>query len=478
MSSLKIIDNIPPPPSFIKAGFIKRGRQKLKILKSVQIGEDTGLFSICRHEGTKKIYLHRYAARGKINNFLENYEFIDKDYRSSLVPLTLEKAHEIMERIESNDPYSSVFIFYEKEATECEAFDRVQSEQEHQYTSTGIKFWRHQEQMLSYREEAGATVISTHISPEGACPLKCPYCSVTYRDTHSRIELDVIKDYVEKLQTRGLKAVILTGGGEPTAYKQFNELVQWLKYERGLSVALITNGTLGKRIEAKTLKAFSWVRVSINIFDNWETRIGDNFDIDELSDDCVVGCSMVYTVEHESTDNETTDRVEMLRKVAKIADRFNAKYVRLLPNCLLEQRHLISQHKALDHTLEQLGDTRFFHQYKVHGAPSTPVCHQSYFRPYLSEEPYHTDGTPGTVYPCDSVVLNDSFQHFAEEYQLCKAGDILDFLDRVIKPNFDPRERCKGCVFTDNVNMLGEWKDGKIDKFDNYPSPLGHEEFV
>ena len=56
------------------------------------------------------------------------------------------------------------------------------------------------------------TVISTHISTEGACNLKCLYCSVTYRDTHSRIDMDTIKDYVTKLKTRGLKAVILTGG--------------------------------------------------------------------------------------------------------------------------------------------------------------------------------------------------------------------------------------------------------------------------
>ena len=72
--------------------------------------------------------------------------------------------------------------------------------EEHKYTSTGIKFWRHPEQMNNYKEGNPNTVISTHISPEGACNLTCAYCSVTYRDTHSRIEMDVIKDYVTKLQ--------------------------------------------------------------------------------------------------------------------------------------------------------------------------------------------------------------------------------------------------------------------------------------
>lgn len=453
-----------------------KGIRNLTVVKKINLPDDSGTYAICKDED--KIFLHRYSSRGKVSNLIENYEFIDSGFKSTLLPLTLEKAHQILDRVENGDPYSSVYIFYEAEPIESGVFEKEKSLQEHQYTSTGIKFWRHQEQMWSYKKGEGNTVISTHISPEGACNLKCPYCSVTYRDTHSRIDLDVIKDYVEKLQSRGLKAVILTGGGEPTSYKYFNELVQWLKYDRDLSVALITNGTLAKRIEKKTLKAFSWIRVSINLFDRWESRIGDNLDVSELDPECIVGCSMVYTVEHEATAEVHTSRVEMLKKVAKIADRLGARYVRLLPNCLLEQSHLISQHKALDHTLEELGDDRFFHQYKVHGAPRATVCHQSYFRPYLSEEPWHEDGVPGTVYPCDSVVLNDSYQYFAEEYQLCKPGDILEYLDRVIKARFDPTERCKGCVFTENVDMLEDWKEGKIDLFNDYSEPIEHEEFV
>ena len=106
--------------------------------------------------------------------------------------------------------------------------NKNKSPEEHRYTSTGIKFWGHQEQMESYREGTGHTVISTHISPTSRCNLNCSYCSVKKRERVHEIELDTIKDYVGKLKTRGLKAVILTGGGEPTSYPQFNELVKYL----------------------------------------------------------------------------------------------------------------------------------------------------------------------------------------------------------------------------------------------------------
>ena len=273
-----------------------------------------------------------------------------------------------------------------------------------------------------------------------------------------------------------MKAVILTGGGEPTLYKKFNELVQWLKYDRNLSVALITNGTQYGRLDAATMAAFSWVRVSINIFNGWTENI--NLPVEHISPDCIVGCSMVYTVEHEATDNMPLERHVLFDNVARIADRIDAKYVRLLPNCLLEQKDLIAQHRSLDIALGKFNDPRFFHQHKIHGAPQCGTCHQAYFRPYLSEEVFVGNGLPGTVYPCDSVVLNDAFTHFAEEYQICHAADILDFLDRRIEMRFDPRERCTGCVFTNNVNMLDDWIHGKVDRFADFPIVLEHEEFV
>jgi len=453
-------------------------KNKKTVIRRASIMDGLVDLEIIKEENSEKVIIHRFAKRGHVSNYIENYEFIDSNHESKILPLTEEYANKIIDRAVEGIPYSSIFIFYSDDVVFEGSESKEKSEDEHRYTSTGIKFWRHQSQMLAYQKNTANSIISTHISPEGACNLKCPYCSVTYRDTHSRLELDTIKDYVEKLQSRGLKAVILTGGGEPTAYKSFNELVQWLKYERGLSVALITNGTLAKKVEKETLQALSWLRVSINLFNGWEHRIGNNLDINHLSDDCIVGCSMVYTVEHESTEEMLTDRLETLKKVSKIADRIQARYIRLLPNCLLEQKHLVLQHKSLANMLSKVDDKRFFHQYKVHGAPKSNVCHQSYFRPYLSEEPFGDTGVGGTVYPCDSVVLNDSYQHFAKEYQLCRPEDILDYLDGKIKPRFDPRERCKGCVFTDNVDMLDDWKNNKINKFPQFKSSLIHEEFV
>lgn len=342
----------------------------------------------------------------------------------------------------------------------------MKTEMEHKFTSTGIKFWRHQNQMLMYKNKQPNTIISTHISPEGGCNLKCSYCSVSNRLIHNSIPLDVIKDYVEKLITVGLKAVIITGGGEPTLYKYINDLIHWLKYDKNLLVSLITNGTQSNRLDKESWNVLSWVRVSINLFNDWEEKI--NLPIHYLNENCMVGCSFIYSNENEN----------ILNKISNLANKLSAKYVRFLPNCIPENNILIKKHEELDVLLSKIDDQRFFHQNKIHLTPNCNTCHQSYFRPYLSEQLYYLNGKPGAVYPCDSVVLNTDDRKFIKKYQICYASDILDFLNRKITLKFDPSIDCKGCVFTNNINMLDDWINNKINKFDNYKEKIIHEEFI
>ena len=311
------------------------------------------------------------------------------------------------------------------------------------YTSTGVKFWLHKEQMENYRNGNPGTIISTHISPEGACNLDCSYCSVHKRTQSERLKLDDIKGYVKLLKGYGLKAVIFTGGGEPTSYKYFNEAVEFI-HKEGLKVGLITNGTLSKRVQVWDL--FSWVRVSLNVFDNWEERIN----IPKLN--CTVGCSYIYTGDEAELD-----------KISAVADRLNAEYIRVLPDC--RNTNLEEWHDKIDTVF----DKRFMHQYKVHITPRTSTCHQSYFRPYLHESGY--------VFPCDSVVLNESPGMFLGKFRICHWSEFDKYLERKIKHKFDPTKDCHGCVFSENIKLLDDWKTKGIERFGKIKG-LVHGEFV
>lgn len=451
--------------------FVLNTRDAVELRRHVlpEGGAGGGYVSILR-QPDGQVLVKRFVSRGSVVNIVDRYEQIVGG-QIEVLPLDESAANQIVDSVLTGKPWSACFVI--GDVPDAVAIPWERSEAEHRFTSTGVKFWRHREAMESYRAGTGRTVISTHISPEGSCNLHCGYCSVNYRETHSRIALPRIQKYITDLKSRGLKAAIITGGGESTLYPEFNELVQWLKAE-GLSVALITNGTNSKRVQPDTWKCFSWVRVSINIFDGWREKI--TLPQEQLSSDCVVGCSFVYTLEHEATSDEVPlDRIKLFGQVSQVATECGAKYIRVLPNCLLPQAQLLLEHRSIQSIAERLGDARYFHQYKVHAAPRADFCHQSVFRPYLSEEPFH-GGEPGTVYPCDSVVLNDSVAHFAEKYQLCRPEDILDYMDRKIEPGFSPAHDCAGCVFTSNVNMLDDYATTGEGHFTD--EPLVHEDFI
>lgn len=254
--------------------------------------------------------------------------------------------------------------------------------------------------------------------------------------------MPVIRQYVRDLKTRGLKAVILTGGGEPTLYPQINELLEFL-YDENLKVALITNGTQLSNIQFALLHQLTWMRISINIFPEWQNKI---WMPSILSDNMTVGLSYVYAPYAQPGQ----DLLPLFQQIQLVADRTGAKYVRILPNCLLSGQKLLIANFVISKIIYRLDDPRFFHQRKVPKTPDADVCHQSFFRPYLSET--------GLVFPCDSVVLNSDRKRFMEQFVLCKSDRILDYLDGKIKSKFIPRVNCTGCVFTNTVNMLERFK--------------------
>ena len=296
-----------------------------------------------------------------------------------------------------------------------------------EFESNPRKFLAQSKAMCSYLSDSGHSVVSTHVSPESACNLSCPYCSVRGREVGLRLDLSVVKSYITSLLGRGLRSVILTGGGEPLLYPHINELVLWL-HTQGLFVGLITNGTQSDRMSNWSL--LSWVRVSLNEFKGWKERISvPSNQIKSL------GASVIFSG-------------ESLKDFVEKAKMLGCKYLRVLPDCTLD--NLDQAHIAIEREVSKINDSIIFHQNKRRAQPSALVCHQAYFRPYLCEDGY--------VYPCDSVVLDGSMR-FYDKYRICRADEVAEFLDGKIKMKFKPSCDCGQCVFTENVNMLDRWKN-------------------
>ncbi len=108
--------------------------------------------------------------------------------------------------------------------------------------------------------------VSVNLDLTTACNYRCDHCvDLEILNTGIRYDHDRLKDALAALAGRGLKSVIVIGGGEPTVYPGFQEIIRFMK-GLSLSVGIVTNGSGNKKIAevADCLGRDDWVRLSLD----------------------------------------------------------------------------------------------------------------------------------------------------------------------------------------------------------------------
>lgn len=107
--------------------------------------------------------------------------------------------------------------------------------------------------------------IYVEVGPSGTCNHRCIFCGLEYLGYKARyIDTEVFKKRIEEMAAGGVKSMMYAGEGEPLLHKDIEELICHTK-GCGIDVSVTTNGVLiDKRIGPKSLKALSWIRVSLN----------------------------------------------------------------------------------------------------------------------------------------------------------------------------------------------------------------------
>jgi sulfatase maturation enzyme AslB (radical SAM superfamily) len=108
--------------------------------------------------------------------------------------------------------------------------------------------------------------ISINLDLTTACNFRCTHCiDWDILNTSHKHRESALRDSLELMAGRGLRSVILIGGGEPTLYPNFSDFVRYLK-ELSLDVAIVSNGGRGDRLAAAAafLGERDWIRLSLD----------------------------------------------------------------------------------------------------------------------------------------------------------------------------------------------------------------------
>ena len=407
-------------------------------------------------------------------------------------------------KFDENDKYSD---FIEKKINP-ENIRHVSGKSEKSFTSTGAKLNAHWPIFHKLNETGFGSIIRATLTLHQVCSSRCQFCSTINRNKKDSTTFEETKEFIEKLyfeqaaynkkyfskynekykELTGsdirLRGLILSGGGQPNLWPDFEKLVNWLS-TLDIDIGLITNG-FPKKIEDKIYDKFKWIRLSITPEDASPHYVDQKFNLQRIPRNIInnpktfFGLSYVY-------GPWTND--DVLKRLSLSIDDWKLDYIRMLTDCNLSRSEQLKSHNVLAEKLYNLSlidkygnnNGKIFHQLKFHGTQeeaeelwSDGKCFLQTYNLFWDTTGHETNGK-SFCYPCDSVTVlaeentrQQSKRGFDGNIWGTVTNDKVELLYKEKwKKFFDPRDHCSACLFMKNNRAVKNLINLKIDELDN-----------
>lgn len=109
--------------------------------------------------------------------------------------------------------------------------------------------------------------VTINLDLTSACSNRCTHCiDKSVLNTGRFLDFEYIKNLLKVWKEKGLKSVIVIGGGEPTLHPNFEGVIEFIKKDLGLEVGIASNGNQIERIKniCHLLEKRDWVRLSLD----------------------------------------------------------------------------------------------------------------------------------------------------------------------------------------------------------------------
>ena len=314
------------------------------------------------------------------------------------------------------------------------------------FTSTGAKYIHHPQMIESLRNGIGRPQ-SLQVALTNKCNLKCVFCSVAERELKQEWDYLELCKAIDSFMSVGIKTIEFSGGGEPTLYPDFRHIVSSC-YSRGLKIGLITNGLKLKDYQ-EILPFFDWIRISMVALDYQETI---DFP-DRFPDNVTIGMSYVVgQKEYQGKRTYWESDYGQLMKIRQYAEKYNAKFVRIVPECFSNETEMNELH-------DQYKNVELPFMFQPKRLLQAKCCYMDSIKPWANSDGY--------IYPCNSIsLLSDAQRYFHPKYRLCHWTEIQDYFRCRGNKSLNVAT-CDRCAFTKNNGIL-----------EDLLTPVEHEDFL
>lgn len=297
------------------------------------------------------------------------------------------------------------------------------------------KLLNHPDRLAEWTKKGDTVPISVEISWSNACNARCPWCFYVNHDTKQKHSAEFIDSAVmmrafDEMHEMGVKAITLTGGGEPTVHPKFEEMVEHA-HNLGFRLGIFTNGY--KKIQHP--EWFDWIRITVT-------------DLFTVPENATFYAGRTYTGVNFNLCKENETQLENLCLLAR--DR-KAHYFQVRP-ALAARWDLQKEIKIPDHIKKHETENFkvFLTPYKFEDYtqphPYT-ICYGHHFTPFI----WHN----GDVTVCGYHFLKPDTYRFGNLYQ--QSFHEIWFSERrqkMITQGVPVIKDCQHCCKNNEINKL------------------------
>jgi MoaA/NifB/PqqE/SkfB family radical SAM enzyme len=317
----------------------------------------------------------------------------------------------------------------------------------------------HYQEFLDNLSDGTNSPLHIRIKPTNRCNHNCSYCA--FRNPNQSIGdimnqndyipyskmLEIIQDII----SMGVRAVTFSGGGEPTTYPRFAEIVNKIA-ESKIKFAMLTNGSLfSDDIADIFAKKGSWVRVSI---DGWDRESYKNFrgadDFDRVienihnfkSSKCLLGVNIVVN----------KDNAEHLYDLYKVISSANISTIKISPCVVSDSIYENTKyHDPLKNTVEN-ETRRIYSDSKIHISNT----YQEQLNGFLKNYTWCPNIQIRPVIGADQCIYSCHDKAYKKDGLLgsFKNTSFKDAWERANKFKINPNKVCKHHCIAHNKNTI------------------------
>jgi len=280
------------------------------------------------------------------------------------------------------------------------------------YTSNNIKLLKHLDTLKGIQQN-NIKPIMIHLAITNVCSLNCSFCCFKNRSRKDSLSIDKIIKTLDSFKRIGVKALEITGGGEPLLHPKINEVIEYA-FNLGYKIGICSNGKHLENIRSDNWDKLQWIRLGMYGFDQNYTPNLSVF----LNKGVKVSAAYVW-----DKNTATFDKFYSMIKYAvdnKIPTRIAVNAINDLPDIEKDMETIKQWYVAIKEDIKNIDEYIFISDFNLKLSRRNNNCFMHLIKPFIF--------TDGNVYVCPSAELaKENNFNVNDEFKLCDIDHIEEF---------------------------------------------------